>query len=811
MTRIRKLFDNGWKFHKGDIKGAEQAVFNDSAWRVLDLPHDWSIEGPFDKNNISGQSLAYLPGGTGWYRKSFKLVKDDKGKRVFIEFDGVFRFSDVWLNGHHLGFFPDGYTSFQDELTPYLVYNRENVIAVRVDNSQQPNSRWYTGSGIYRHTWLTRTSPVYIVKDTTYITTPVAKAEESSLYIQTKIQNEYDAARGFFLNVEILDAKGVKIAEKSDGRYINPGTEERFSISMWLQNITPWHIDNPYLYTARFSVYEGEETLSEKLLDSIDIPFGIRSIEFTTNNGFFLNGKHIKIQGLALHHDAGLLGAAVPEKVWERRLLKLREMGCNSIRTAHSAAAPELLDMCDRLGLMVFDEFHDEWQISGGKNHSNIHFKLSKINDARYGASQYFDEWGYKNTAATIRRDRNHPSVIIWGIGNEIYEQGQPGGELIARKLTELCHAEDPTRPTMTANNEIHNETPGYQTTVEFLESTDLVGYNHIGNWGTVYHRLYFEDKWAHPDWKVMGSENSFNSNYRGEYLLEPVAASHNRPYYMSMLDAEELWKFTKLYDYVMGDYLWAGIDYLGEWAWPNICSPCGVLDTCGFEKDSYYLFASQWSNKPVIKLIPHWNWPGKEGKAIPVVCFTNCDEVELFVNGQSFGKQAYDYFRLGATKNRDFTAKPRRITTNELHLLWMVPYHPGEIRAVGKKNGKIFEDVIRTCGKAANLELQADCKEFKAGGKDICHIEVKLLDVHGNFALLSNDRLQFSIAGTGEVWCLDSGSPSNHDIGMHAESIQAYNGKCLVYIRATKPGDIKLTVSGKGIKPQNINLKAIS
>ena len=810
MTRIRELFDTGWKFHKEDVKGAEQTVFDDAAWRVLDLPHDWSIEGPFDENNISGQSLAYLPGGIGWYRKSFKLFKGDKGKRAFIDFDGIFRFSDVWINGHHLGFFPDGYTSFQYELTPYLVYNKENVIAVRVDNSQQPNSRWYTGSGIYRHTWLTRTSPVYIVKDTTYITTPVAKAEESSLYIQTRIRNEFKTAGGFLLNVEILDAAGKKIAENFDARRIDPGKEERFAISMWLENINLWDIDNPYMYTARFSVYEGEEAIPEKLLDNINIPFGIRSIEFTRDNGFFLNGKHVKIQGVALHHDAGLLGAAVPEKVWERRLLKLREMGCNSIRTAHSAAAPELLDMCDRMGLMVFDEFHDEWQIRKEKNHSQTHFKLSKINDARYGASQYFNEWGYKNTAASIHRDRNHPSVIIWGIGNEISEQGQPGGELIVRKLTELCHIEDPTRPTMTANNLIHNETPGHQTTVEFLEASDLIGYNHIASWGTVYRRLYSVDKAAHPDWKVMGSENANLFGYRGDYILEPIPASHNKPYYMSMLDAEELLKFTKLYDYVMGDYIWSGIDYLGEWWWPGICSPSGMLDTCGFEKDGYYFFGSQWSNKPVIKLIPHWNWAGKEGKAIPVVCFTNCDEVELFVNGQSFGKQAYNYFRLGVTRSHDWTAKPQRITTNELHLLWMVPYTPGEIRAVGKKNGKIFEDVVRTCGKAANVELSADRKEIKADSKDICHAEVKLLDAGGNFTLLANDRLRFSIAGAGEILCLDSGSPSNHDIGMHAKNIQAYHGRCLAYIKARKPGNMKLTVSGRGIKPRSINVKAV-
>jgi len=804
------MFDFGWRFRKDDAKGAELSAFDDSGWRILDLPHDWSIEGPFDKNNISGQSLAYLPGGVGWYRKAFRLLPEDKGKRIFIEFDGVFRFSDVWINGNHLGFFPDGYTSFQYELTAFAVFDKENVLSVRVDNSQQPNSRWYTGSGIYRHVWLTKTSPVYIVKDTTYITMPVLKAEESSMYILTKIRNEMNALGGFMVNVEILDAAGIKVAEKWDARFVDPGATQRFALSFWVKNVHLWDIDDPYLYTARFSVYEGEEMVPEKLVDSIDIKFGYRSIEFTRDKGFFLNGRRVKIQGAALHHDAGLLGAAVPERVWERRLQKLREMGCNSIRNAHSAAAPELLDMCDRLGLMVFDEFHDEWEISWEKNHSNIHFEVSKTADTRYGASQYFDEWGYKNTAACVRRDRNHPCVIIWGIGNEIYEQGQNGGDLIAKKLHQICRLEDPTRPTMTANNEIHTEIPGYKTTIEFLESTDLIGYNHIGIWGTVHRRYYFEDKHEHPDWKVMGSENANLSTYRGEYFLEPVPSSHNKPYYMSMLEAEELWKFTKLYDYVMGDYLWAGIDYMGEWAWPLISAPCGMLDTCGFEKDAYYFFASQWREKPIIKLIPHWNWPGEEGKPIPIICYTNCDEAELFVNGQSYGKQASDYFHLGATKIVDWKAKARRVTTHELHLMWTVPYKPGEMRVVGTKDGQVFEDVVYTCGPAANVQLNADRKEIKADKQDICHVEVKLLDAEGKFACLSHDRVKFTVEGAGEVLCLDSGSPKAYDIGMHAESIHAYYGMCIAYVRAYKPGDIKVTVSGDGISPQSVSIKSV-
>jgi len=804
------MFDFGWRFHKDDIRGAEQAVFNDSDWRKLDLPHDWSIEGPFDRDNISGQSLAYLPGGVGWYRKSFKIAADEKGKRFFIEFDGVYRFSEVWINGHHLGFFPDGYTSFQYELTPYVVFDKDNVITVRVDNSQQPNSRWYTGSGIYRHVWLTKTSPAYIVKDTTYITTPIVKAEECSMYILTWVQNELDKTSPFIVNTEILDAAGNKIGEKWDARFIDPGTSQRFTLPLWVNNVHLWDIDDPYLYTARFSVYEGQDIIEEKLMDRIDIKFGYRSIEFDKDKGFFLNGKHIKLQGAAVHHEAGLLGAAVPDRVWERRLQKLKDMGLNSIRNAHSAASPELLDMCDRIGLTVFDEMHDEWKISWEKNHSETHFGISKANDSRYGASQYFDEWGYKNTAATIHRDRNHPCVIIWGIGNEIWEQGQPGGHLITRKLNDLCHVEDPTRPTMTANNDIHNETPGHKTTIEFLESSDLIGYNHIGGWGTVSRRLYSEDKYAHPEWKVSGSENANIFSYRGTYVLESDDTFMTKPYYTAMLDAEELWKFTKLYDYVMGDYLWTAIDYLGEWPWPLISAPCGLLDVCGFEKDSYYFFKSQWSDKPVIKLLPHWNWQGEEGKPIPVICYTNCDEVELIVDGQSLGKQAYHYFRLGATKTRDWKSKPRRVTTNELHLSWIVPYKAGELRAIGTKDGKVYEDIVRTCGPAAKVQLDADRSEIKADSKDICHVEVRLLDAKGEFARVSNDKLKFAIEGAGEILCLDNGNAASHEIGMYASSISAYNGMCIAYIRSSKTGTIKLTVSGDGIAPQSVSLKSM-
>lgn len=810
MKRTKECFDTGWKFFKGDVADAKNSGFDDSTWRTLDLPHDWSVEGPFDAESPSGQSLSYLPGGVGWYRKSFGLPPEDRGKKIFIDFDGAYRFTDVWINGEHLGFFPDGYTGFQYDLTPFVAFDKENVVAVRVDNSQQPNSRWYSGSGIYRHTWLTKTSPAYIMKDSAYITTPLAKAEESAIYILASVKNEYGHAKAFTVNVEIIDAEGNAVADKWDARVVDPGSSDRFSLTLWVKNITLWDIENPYLYTARFSVYDGEEVDASKLVDFLEIPFGIRSIEFHKDDGFLLNGRRVKIQGVALHHEAGLLGAAVPDKVWERRLRKLREMGTNGIRTAHAAASGEFMDLCDRLGFFVMDEVFDEWVLCWEKNYSKTRAGIGKALDARYGTSQYFEEWGYKNLATIIRRDRNHPSVVMWGIGNEIFEQNENFGYLIARKLVEVCHVEDPTRPAMSACERIRSQLPGCAARDEYLEALDVVGFNYANRWETTYRRFYSEDRHLHPEWKIIGSENSNVVGVRGVYHIDGNPETRfARPYFMNMLEIEEQWKFTKLYDYVAGDYIWTGIDYLGEAPWPRVASASGMLDTSGFEKDSYYFFASQWGKKPVLKLAPHWNWQGREGTAIPVVCYTNCDEVELFVNGQSYGVQAYDYFRLGQTRDYEVYHTPiRTVTTNDLHLLWMVPYQPGEIRAVGKKDGKVYEDVVATCGNAAGLALSADCSSLKADGADICHVEIRLFDRDGNFARLSNDRLDFKLEGAGEILCLNSGSNVSHEIGMHATSMCAFNGMCLAYIKAArKPGRMKLTVSGENIAPQSIEI----
>jgi len=815
MTRIRDNFNAGWKFHKGDIGEAQRADYDDSGWRTLNLPHDWSAEGPFDADDPSGQSLAYLPGGIGWYRKTFELSADERDRKVSIEFDGVYRFTDVWINGVHLGFFPDGYTGFRYDLTPHVRFGpgQSNVIAVRVDNSQQPNSRWYSGSGIYRHTWLTRTSRAYIEHDSAYITTPVAKADESAVYTLLHVANDYESAKAITVEADIVDAEGKVAAQHWDARVIDPQTSVRFELTHWMAGVRLWDTEDPYLYTMRFRVYDGEEAADDKLVDLLEVPFGVRAIEFDKDQGFLLNGRRVKIKGVALHHEAGLLGAAVPDRVWERRLRKLREMGANGIRTAHAPMSNEFMDLCDRLGFLVMDEVFDEWQLSWEKNYSKTRAGIGKALDTRYGSSQYFEEWGYRNLASIIRRDRNHPSVIMWGIGNEIFEQNESFGYLIARKLVEICHIEDPTRPAMAANERIRSGLPGRAARKEFLDALDLIGYNYANRWETTYRRYYAEDKQANPHWKVLGSENANIYGVRGVYHLEGDETNRfTRPYVMTMLDIEDQWKFTNLYDYVAGEYIWTGYDYLGEAPWPRIGSGGGMLDTSGFEKDAYYFFASQWGDKPVLKLLPHWNWQGKEGTAIPVVCYTNCDEVELFVNGQSYGVQAYDYFRLGQTKDYENYHTPiRRVTTNDLHLMWMVPYQPGEIRAVGRKDGQVFEEVIATCGDAASLTLSADTARLRADGADICHVEVKLLDKDGHFARLSNAELTFRLEGAGELLCLNAGNNRSHEIGLRADRLHAFNGLCLAYIQAgTVPGKIRLTVEGDGIAPQSIEVDVV-
>ncbi len=682
-ARQRFLMDDHWKFMQSDTTGGEKQDFDDAKWRTVTLPHDWSIEGEYDKNAPTGGSGGYLPTGVGWYRRHFQVSKSELNKTVWIEFDGVYMNSDVWLNGHHLGNHPYRYTSFSYELTSFLEIG-ENVIAVRVDNSAQPNTRWYSGSGIYRHVWFVTLDPLHIGEWGIAVTTPEVSTDSAVVEVKTIIENEHTVLKKGILRTVLLNKEGKEVArvQSSFAAQANTHSELRQQLKVKFPDL--WSVETPALYQLRSSVVEGDQQVDEEFTN-----IGIRKIEYDVQKGFFLNDKHVKINGVCLHHDGGCVGSAVPVRVWERRLAKLKEMGCNAIRTSHNPPAPEFLDLCDKMGFLVMDEPFDEW----------------KIGKRKFGYHDYFDQWCQKDLTAMIRRDRNHPSIVLWSAGNEIPEQKTQDGADILRTLVETYHREDPTRPVTLACDNIAAD--GGATTLAFLQGLDIVGYNYVDRWHERRELSYSLDHHAHPEWKMIGTESVSNSGgIRGEYSLGNDSSVVHANYTFGMIDAEQLWKYVATRDYVIGDFMWTGIDYLGEAFWPRKSDSFGVLDLCGFPKDGYYFYQSQWTEKPMVHLFPHWNWPGREGQAIPVLCYTNCSAVELFLNGKSFGEKRIEFPRQGNSGSWNGYDKPRVFpTTSDLHLEWDVPYEPGFLKVIGKKDGKVVcSEEIRTAGTPAAL-----------------------------------------------------------------------------------------------------------
>ncbi len=590
--RKRLSFDANWVFSCGDLEGAEKVHCDVSGWQQVNLPHDWSIYGPFSEDHPSGGGGGYLPGGVGWYRKTFQLDEEGVDKVVSIEFDGVYKNCTVWVNEQKVGYHPYGYTSFAYDITQYLQPGK-NLVAVKVDNSQQPDARWYSGSGIYRHTWLVTTERLHVAHWGTYVTTPMISDDVARVCVRTRVHNEYQVEQKCTLRTTIVDAHGNAVASISDDQPVLAGQEHEAVQFIQVDQPHRWGIDDPYLYQLRSEVCLGEEVVDEYFT-----PFGIREIQFDADRGFLLNGEHVKINGVCLHHDGGCVGAAVPERVWERRLEILKEMGCNGIRSSHYPPAPEFLDLCDRMGFLVMDESFDEW-------------KQGKF---MYGYHDDFDEWAIRDMVSMIHRDRNHPSIVIWSVGNEIPEQVVPEGVEILKMLVGVVHREDPTRPATSGCDNIAAHIPA---TIEFLENLDVVGYNYAGRWEDRREKYYSLDHHRYPHWKMIGTENISIPGIRGEYSLE--GQGWWGPYPTQSITAEQLWRFTRTYDYVAGDFMWTGIDYLGETRWPHRSASFGVIDLCGFPKDGYYFYQSQWSNQPMLHLFPHWNWEGREGEVIPV------------------------------------------------------------------------------------------------------------------------------------------------------------------------------------------------
>jgi len=789
-------FDKGWHFHLGDVKDGENASLTDVNWRLLDLPHDWSIEGKFSKNNPATPEGGALPGGIGWYRKTFTIPASAKNKLVYVDFDGVYQKSDVWINGHHLGFRPNGYISFRYELTPYLKFGGKNVIAVKVDNSVQPNSRWYSGSGIYRNVWLVTTNKTAVAHWGTYVTTPKVDENSATVNLVTTVATKEGDGVGHYwvgLQTTIYDAKGLKVAslytskgEKKDGNIEmtndNPAV---VSQEMVVKNPHLWSVSNPYLYKAVTRVYMLGYDAAKIPVDEYTTSFGIRYFNFDADKGFSLNGKPMKILGVCDHHDLGSLGAAVNTRALERQLEMLKAMGCNGIRTSHNPPAPELLNLCDKMGFIVMDEAFDCWEWK----------------KAKYDYHLYFKEWHKRDLEDQVLRDRNHPSVMIWSIGNEIPQQGDTSALRLAPELAGIVHSLDKTRPITAAN-----DNPGKGNKIIASGALDLVGYNyHEFDYATFHDR--------YPGKKFIATETTSGLETRGHYDMpsdsvrvwparwdkpftegnpdNSVSAYDNvRPAWGSTHEAT--WKVIKKYDFLSGLFIWTGFDYLGEptpYSWPSRSSYFGIIDLAGFPKDIYYMYQSEWTDKTVLHIFPHWNW--EPGKLVDVWAFYNhADEVELFLNGKSLGVKK---------KNGE-----------DLHVMWRVKYEPGTLKAISRKGGKvILTREIHTAGAPAKIELIADRKNIKADGKDLSFITVKILDKDGNLVPNANNLVNFKINGEAFIASVDNGDEVSHD-PFKANYRKAFNGLALAIVQTKeKPGPITFTATSNGLKGATVVLQA--
>ncbi len=771
-------FNKNWLFSLKDSAISTMPAENNDSWRRLDLPHDWSIEGRFDPKHPSGTDGGALPGGIGWYCKSFTMPAAAADKKVYVQFDGVYRCSDVWINGHHLGYRPNGYISFRYDLTPYLHFGSEaNIIAVKVDNSLQKNSRWYSGSGIYRNVWLITTNKIAVDLWGTYVTTPKVSEKNAAVHVQTQLRNATGTAQKVTVFTTIYSASSQEVAQQVTENVSLAGEQTSLQQEIMVNNPVLWSDEQPYLYKVITRIMQ-----HGKVLDDYTTPLGIRYFSFDIDNGFYLNGQHVKIRGVCNHHDLGCLGAAINTRALERQLQMLKAMGCNGIRTSHNPPAPELLALCDKMGFIVMDEAFDMW----------------KKPKTKYDYHLFWDEWHAQDLKDQVLRDRNHPSVFIWSIGNEIPEQHDTiNGARIAKELSGIVKSLDTTRPVTTANNnpDIHN-------VIVQSGALDLIGYN--------YHNKELKDfQTRYPGKKVIGTETTSALATRGVYTMpsDSVKRWNDRkpadqknedltcPAYDNTSAPwgnthEEAWKEFKKYDFLSGMYIWTGFDYIGEptpYPWPARSSYFGIIDLAGFPKDVYYMYKSEWTNQPVLHILPHWNWTA--GETVDVwAYYSQADEVELFINGKSQGV--------------------KKKTGEDLHVWWRVKYEPGVLKAISRKNGKtVLTQEVHTAGKAARIQLLADRPVIRQGGEDLSFVTVKITDAAGNLVPDAANDVHFALQGDALIAGVDNGSETSLE-PFKADHHTAFNGLALAVIKSKeKKGKVKLTASAEGLQPASIEI----
>jgi len=778
QPRVRQNFNQDWKFNLGDDANAKLPGFIDVKWRTLTLPHDWSIEGKFDEKNPAKPEGGGLPTGIAWYRKSFTLPASLKKKNIFIEFDGVYKNSEVWINGQLLGKRPYGYSSFNYELTKYLKPGK-NVLAVKVDNSAQPDSRWYSGSGIYRNVWLTATESIAIDHWGTFVSTPSVSKTSAKVSIKTQIRNKSLLKGEVDVQSQVYDAKGKLVATVRTDHLALKDTLITVEQSGTVNQPELWSVNNPHLYKVVTKVFSGKT-----LLDSYETPIGIRYFNFDAAKGFTLNGEYMKILGVCMHHDLGALGSAINVRAMERQLQMMKEMGANAIRTAHNPPAPELLDLCDQMGVLVMDEAFDMW--AKKKNKQDYHLN--------------WDEWHVKDLQGMVKRDRNHPSIIMWSIGNEIREQFDSTGIAITKELVKLVKDLDTTRPVTSALT----ETNAQKNFIYQSGALDIYGLNYN-------HKLYKDFPKNYPGQRMIATETTSSLDTRGFYEMpsdsirrwpkdgktkftggnaEFAASSYDNVSAYWGSTHEETWAAAKKYDHVSGLFVWTGFDYLGEplpYPWPARSSYFGIVDLAGFPKDAYYMYQSEWTNKPVLHVFPHWNWTA--GKTVDVwAYYNNADEVELFLNGKS----------LGTKSKKD----------EELHVVWQLKYEPGILKAVSRKNGKVvLVKEIKTAGKPAKIELSVDRASIAADGKDLSFVTVRILDEQGNLVPDADNLVQFKLEGAGTIAGVDNGFQASLE-PFKADYRKAYRGLCLAIVQAKqKAGKIKLTATSAGLQEAGLTI----
>lgn len=772
----KQLFDYSWKFHLDDIPTANISDFDDKSWRNLDLPHDWSIEGEINPKNPTGGAGGYFPAGIGWYRKQFNAPTAWKGKHVFIYFEGVYMNSTVFINGKSLGVHPYGYTPFSYDLTPYLDFNRKNVLAVRVDNSQQINCRWYSGSGIYRHVWVIVTNSIHVANRGVDITTPEVSSAKATVQIKTQVKNETNQSQNILLKIQLLDANAKIKGNNQVKVELSANSEKDINQIITVSKPFLWTPETPYLYQAEVQVLK-----DNKLIDEIKTTFGIRSINFTPENGFQLNGKTMKINGGCVHHDNGCLGAAAFDRAEERRVELLKAAGFNAVRTSHNPPSEEFLDVCDRLGMMVIDESFDGWKTQKNK----------------YDYAMYFNGWWQRDLESMVLRDRNHASVILWSIGNEIIERKKPEAVETAKMLANCIHKIDPTRPVTSAMTTWDEDWAIFDP---LMAAHDVCGYN-------------YQLRRAPSDHERVPSR--------------VIVQTESYP-----RDAFSNWKMVQSHDYIIGDFVWTALDYLGEsgigrWYysdetpgehWQNELFPwhgayCGDIDLTGWRKPISHYRNLLWNNNEKLYMAVRepdpeplkiketiwsvwptwesWTWPGYEGKDIQVEVYSNYPMVRLYLNNKLIGEQA-------TTEEQQFKAT------------FTLPYAPGELKAVGVTDNKELETtILQTSGEAAKIKLITDRNKILSNGQDLSFVTVEVTDKDGNVQPHAENRLQFDINGPGVIAGVDNANIKDVDSYI-GTTRKTWQGRALVVIRSTKnTGNIKLTVSSPGLADAFVTVKA--